>query len=122
MEISLRLGLIDGKLIYAGRVGTGMPIKVLADLRRRLAACPQDIASERSAAALDALRVSPRSLARALGRAEACRRDHLFDLDGRQPLATHGLRRAAGRQAGEPGQIPIRDESSRRGCVAVEGG
>src|SRR5215813_12289311 len=26
----------DGKLVYAGRVGTGMPIKVLADLRRRL--------------------------------------------------------------------------------------
>lgn len=26
----------DGKLIYAGRVGTGMPAKVLADLRRRL--------------------------------------------------------------------------------------
>jgi DNA ligase D-like protein (predicted ligase) len=26
----------DGKLIYAGRVGTGMPIKVLADLGRRL--------------------------------------------------------------------------------------
>jgi ATP-dependent DNA ligase len=26
----------DGKLIYAGRVGTGMPVKVLADLRRRL--------------------------------------------------------------------------------------
>ena len=26
----------DGKLIYAGRVGTGMPMKVLADLRRRL--------------------------------------------------------------------------------------
>jgi ATP-dependent DNA ligase len=25
-----------GKLIYAGRVGTGMPVKVLADLRRRL--------------------------------------------------------------------------------------
>jgi ATP-dependent DNA ligase len=25
----------DGKLIYAGRVGTGMPVKVLADLRRR---------------------------------------------------------------------------------------
>jgi bifunctional non-homologous end joining protein LigD len=24
----------DGKLIYAGRVGTGMPVKVLADLRR----------------------------------------------------------------------------------------
>src|ERR1700722_18709838 len=26
----------DGKLIYAGRVGTGMAVKVLADLRRRL--------------------------------------------------------------------------------------
>jgi ATP-dependent DNA ligase len=26
----------DGRLIYAGRVGTGMPGKVLADLRRRL--------------------------------------------------------------------------------------
>jgi ATP-dependent DNA ligase len=26
----------DGKLIYAGRVGTGMPVKVLVDLRRRL--------------------------------------------------------------------------------------
>jgi ATP-dependent DNA ligase len=26
----------DGKLIYAGRVGTGKPVKVLADLRRRL--------------------------------------------------------------------------------------
>jgi hypothetical protein len=26
----------DGKLIYAGRMGTGMPVKVLADLRRRL--------------------------------------------------------------------------------------
>jgi ATP-dependent DNA ligase len=26
----------DGKLIYASRVGTGMPDKVLADLRRRL--------------------------------------------------------------------------------------
>jgi ATP-dependent DNA ligase len=26
----------DGNLIYTGRVGTGMPVKVLADLRRRL--------------------------------------------------------------------------------------
>ncbi len=26
----------DGRLIHAGRVGTGMPVKVLADLRRRL--------------------------------------------------------------------------------------
>jgi ATP-dependent DNA ligase len=35
---ALLLGYYDdyGKLIYAGRVGTGMPEKVLADLRRRL--------------------------------------------------------------------------------------
>jgi ATP-dependent DNA ligase len=35
---ALLLGYLTdaGKLIYAGRVGTGMPIKVLADLRRRL--------------------------------------------------------------------------------------
>ena len=26
----------EGKLLYAGRVGTGMPVKVLADLRRQL--------------------------------------------------------------------------------------
>ena len=26
----------DGRLLYAGRAGTGMPVKVLADLRRRL--------------------------------------------------------------------------------------
>jgi DNA ligase D-like protein (predicted ligase) len=34
----------DGKLIYAGRVGTGMPVKVLSDLRRRL----DPLASKRS--------------------------------------------------------------------------
>jgi ATP-dependent DNA ligase len=35
---ALRLGYYsdDGELTYAGRVGTGMPVKVLADLRRRL--------------------------------------------------------------------------------------
>jgi ATP-dependent DNA ligase len=69
----------DGKLIYAGRVGTGMPVKVLADLRRRLdPPGPQNIASERPAAALHPLRIATRSVSRALGRAEACRRDHLL--------------------------------------------
>jgi ATP-dependent DNA ligase len=32
----------DGKLIYAGRVGTGMPDKVLGDLRRRLKPLSRD--------------------------------------------------------------------------------
>jgi ATP dependent DNA ligase domain len=93
----------DGKLIYAGRVGTGMPDKVLADLRRLGAASPQDLASERSAATQDSLRIAPRSLTDALGRAEACRRDHLFDLDGRRPSATHRLRRPPRGQAGGSG-------------------
>ena len=73
----------DGKLIYAGRVGTGMPVKVLADLRRRL-----DPLSRKTpplsvlTAAHDPVRIVARPVARSLGRAEACRRDHLSDLDG----------------------------------------
>jgi bifunctional non-homologous end joining protein LigD len=44
----------DGKLIYAGRVGTGMPNKVLADLRLLpRAASPREVASERPAAPQD---------------------------------------------------------------------
>jgi hypothetical protein len=56
---------------------------------------PQDVASERSAAPLNPLRIAARPLLRPLGRAEARRRDHLLDLDGRQPFTTHGLSRAA---------------------------
>jgi hypothetical protein len=67
---------------------------------------PQNIASERPAAALNPFRVAAHPVASSLGRAEACRRDHLSDLDGRQPLATHGLRRAARGQAG--GRRPAR--------------
>ena len=44
-------------------------------------ACPQDVASERPSATLNAFRVAPGSLAGSLGRAGACRRDYLFDLD-----------------------------------------
>jgi ATP dependent DNA ligase domain len=60
----------------------------------------QVVASERRAAPQHALRLTARSVPRPLGRAEACRRDYIFDLDGRQPLAAHGLCRAAGGQAG----------------------
>src|SRR5271170_2447974 len=64
----------DGKLIYAGRVGTGNAGK---GSRRPAAparsACPEDIASKRPAAARHALRLPARSCPRALGRAEACR-------------------------------------------------
>ena len=53
----------DGKLTYAGRVGTGMPVKVLADLRRALIRSPEEIAPERPAAPLNPLR-SPLVLSR----------------------------------------------------------
>ena len=48
----------------------------------------------------NSFRVAARPVPRPLGRAEACRGDHIFDLDGRRPLAAHGLRRSPGRQAG----------------------
>ena len=58
----------DGKLIYAGRVGTGMPDKVLADLRRRLDPLARaSIAAQRAAATQDPLRIAARSFSRALG-------------------------------------------------------
>jgi ATP-dependent DNA ligase len=58
----------DGKLIYAGRVGTGMPVKVLADLRRRLEPDrSQGIASERTPVSEDSLRIAARSFPRPLG-------------------------------------------------------
>ena len=61
----------DGKLIYAGRVGTGMSDKVLAELRQRLdPLSPQDFASERSSAPRHAPRVAAHPFASALGRAE----------------------------------------------------
>ena len=72
----------DGKLIYAGRVGTGMPSRFSPICGGDWTRCSQDIASERSAITQDPLRIAARSFARALGRAEACRRDHLSDLDG----------------------------------------
>ena len=105
----------DGKLIYAGRVGTGMPVKVLADLRPPLGpAGPQNIAPERPAATLHPLRLAARPFPRPLGRAEARRGDHLSDLDGGQPPAAHGLRRAARGQAGRPGAaISSRRERTR---------
>ena len=62
----------DGKLIYAGRVGTGMPIKVLADLRRQLDPIarktpPLNVPPSRKT------RFGSPLFSRALGRAEACR-------------------------------------------------
>lgn len=54
-------------------------------------ASPWEVSSQRPAPMHDALWLAARSLARPLGRAEACRRDHLSDLDRGRPLAAYGL-------------------------------
>jgi DNA ligase D-like protein (predicted ligase) len=81
----------DGKLIYAGRVGTGMPAKVLADLRRRL----QPLA--RTSSPLSA--PPPRNTRFAAAR----RGNHLSHLDRRPAPATNGLRWASIGQAADAG-------------------
>ena len=58
----------DGKLVYAGRVGTGMPDKVLADLRRSPGPVDaRELAAQRPAAPQDPLWVPSCSLPCALG-------------------------------------------------------
>jgi hypothetical protein len=89
----------DGKLIYAGRVGTGMPDKVLGELRRRL---------EPLARATSPLTTPPPRKTRfgsplvlsALGRTATCRRDHLSDVDGGRSVAANGGHWAPLRQTG----------------------
>jgi hypothetical protein len=47
-----------------------------------LLAGPRKATAERPTAAQDPLWLASRPLAHPLGRAEACRRDHVFDVDG----------------------------------------
>ena len=113
----------DGKLIYAGRVGTGMPEKVLKDLRRRLDPL-QRPKSPLSAPPPRTTRFgSPLVLSRVHWvEPTACRRDHLFDLDRRQPVAADGLCRAAGGQAGRAGAARVSRTSRQTACRMVRGG
>jgi ATP-dependent DNA ligase len=94
----------DGKLIYASRVGTGMPDKVLAELRCRL---------EPLSRAKSPLGVPPPRKTR-FGSPLVLSRVHwvepkivveitYLDLDGRRPLASHGLCRPPRGQAGRAG-------------------
>ena len=100
----------EGKLIYAGRVGTGMPVRVLADLRHRLEPLARKtFAFKRPTASQDSIRIAAHSFSRALGRAEACGRNHLFDLDGRRLASPHSLRRASG----DKPATDVRREASR---------
>jgi bifunctional non-homologous end joining protein LigD len=72
----------DGRLIYAGRVGTGMDNAELERLWRAAAAARhgQD-AARRAAVALDPLRIAASAEPRPLGAAEARRRSEVSDLD-----------------------------------------
>jgi ATP-dependent DNA ligase len=66
----------DGKLTYAGRAGTGMPIKVLADLRWRL-----DFVTCKTSPPPRLIRFAARPALRSWGGSEAYRRDQVFDVD-----------------------------------------
>src|SRR6202034_849852 len=89
----------DGKLTYAGRVGTGMPIKVLADLRRRLDPLARKMSS---------LSIPPPRSTR-FGSPLVLSRVHWvepklvaeIDLDGRRFASAYGLCRPPRGQAGE---------------------
>ena len=82
---------------------------------------PANHSSERSSASRHALRIGAHSFASSLGRAEACRRDHLFDLDGGQPPPAHGLRWAAGGQASRAGSAEALAKADRGGQEPREG-
>ena len=84
---SLLLGYYDdrGKLIYAGRVGTGMTEGELVALRKKLEPLASGDDDRRPAAAAQlALRPPARIVARALGAARARRRGFVSDLDRRR--------------------------------------
>ena len=66
------------------------------------AALSKVVASQRPAAPVNPVRIAACSFPRRLGRTEACRGDHVFDLDGRQPATPHCLHRPPRGQAGGP--------------------
>jgi len=91
---SLLLGYYreDGKLIYAGRAGTGMTEAELRALLNKLRPLASDnMTGRRAAAENNPVRRAARAFARALGAARAGRRGHLPDLDRRRAAAPRRL-------------------------------
>ena len=126
---SLLVGVPDdeGRLVYAGHVGTGFTDQDLRDLQRMLTAA-EDVAVRRRAAA----RGHPR---RALGRAGPGRRGGLRGVDGGRPAAAPVVARACATtwspttwwSSREPGQAAGGDRRADAGGVqpgegAVPGG
>ena len=82
----------DGRLTYAGRVGTGInQAELAAAVAAAATAGDRQHAARRAAAALDPFRVAAGPQPRALGAARACRRSQIPDLDRRQPAAASRL-------------------------------
>ena len=97
----------DGKLRYAGRVGTGFSDQRLDDLGREVReACAEDAAR--------AGRAAGDCAARALRRAGARRRDRVSRLDQGRSGSSGGIQRTACRQAGardRPGEAHAKSKS-----------
>ena len=72
----------DGRLTYAGRVGTGIDNAELERLWRRLQPLAAHYAARCGAATLDPFRLAAGFEPRALGAAGACRRSQIPGLDG----------------------------------------
>jgi DNA ligase D-like protein (predicted ligase) len=93
---ALLLGYYDpgGRLIYAGRVGTGINQAELQRLWRRLLQplATAGNAARVAAAAWQPFRIAPRIEPRALGAAGAVRRGQISDLDRRQSPPPGGAR------------------------------
>jgi bifunctional non-homologous end joining protein LigD len=91
---SLLLGYYDpeGRLVYAGRVGTGMSVQTLAMLRQRLAPLTSSTMPLSSPPPRKKpVRRPAGPVQGALGATRACRRDHLSRLDRRAAAPPHGL-------------------------------
>jgi hypothetical protein len=69
----------DGKLIYAGRAGTGTPTRSSLICGAVSTPCARQAASERPGAVQNALWITSRSITRPLGRADASRGDQVRD-------------------------------------------
>jgi bifunctional non-homologous end joining protein LigD len=113
---SLLLGYYtpQGKLIYAGRVGTGMPV---AELERLWPLRDRQDAARNTTTTRHPLRLTTRALARPLGAARNGRRSELRRVDARWLVEACGLSRGARRQGSHRGAS--QSTPLRRDLIAV---
>ena len=100
----------EGRLIYAGRVGTGMSVKTLAMLHERLAPLATSTMPLSSPAAEESVRRPAGPLQGALGATGTRRRDHLSRLAD-EPLLRHTV--FVGLREDKPAREVRRETASR---------